>query len=312
MKNDCRLPRNFAVLVAVVVCAMFFVSCDNIDWPTFVVTFDANGGTGTVPSRSGYPHSYITLPDGSGFSRDGFVFEGWGRFPDSSPGSQMVQNAGDTVSLRWGHVTLYAVWQWQYSIVSFNANGGSGQVPSPQTVVRWNTRFPGAGGLWREGYVFAGWNTCPLGTGASFRAENSYWWQDSNMVYAFTTSGNVVLYAMWQSSFPQGKTLAERLSYLRTNAHSGGSYIIELSSDETISPAGAALPTNRNNLTITLRGIGAMRTVSLSENGVLFSISSGVTLVLDNNVTLVGRNQAAHDTDTTIILYGWATAEPWL
>ena len=88
--------------------------------------------------------------------------------------------------------------------------------------------------------------------------------------------------------------LAEQLTWLREFAQSGGSYVIELRGDESIAPDQTALPTGRTNLTITLRGIGTMRTVNLSYSGRLFDIRSGVTLVLDENITLRGRQDNAH------------------
>jgi len=84
-------------------------------------------------------------------------------------------------------------------------------------------------------------------------------------------------------------TLADHLAWLRANAQSGGNHTITISRDESLTPSQGELPTDRNNLTITLRGDGRMRTVSLAENGSLFDVASGVTLVLDNNVTLRGR-----------------------
>jgi len=100
---------------------------------------------------------------------------------------------------------------------------------------------------------------------------------------------------------PSGANLAAQLAWLRNNARSnGGEYIVEIHSDETIGPDQAdawqgiaTLPTGRTNLTITFRGIGTMRTVSLSSNGVLFAVGFGVTLVLDENVTLMGRGPNA-------------------
>jgi ribosomal protein S11 len=83
--------------------------------------------------------------------------------------------------------------------------------------------------------------------------------------------------------------LATQLSQLRNNAQSGGEYVIEIRGDANISPAEAALPTGLSDVTITLRGVGVMREVRLSANGVLFTVGSGITLVLDENVTLVGR-----------------------
>jgi hypothetical protein len=48
---------------------------------------------------------------------------------------------------------------------------------------------------------------------------------------------------------------------------------------------------NRKNVSITLEGGPAERQVSLSANGALFTVGSGVTLTLDANVTLQGRDK---------------------
>jgi len=84
-------------------------------------------------------------------------------------------------------------------------------------------------------------------------------------------------------------TLADELALLRANAQSGGSYTIVINANESLSPVQAELPVGRSNLTVTLRGGGATRTVDINPGGVLFNIPSGVTLVLDGNVTLSGR-----------------------
>ena len=82
-------------------------------------------------------------------------------------------------------------------------------------------------------------------------------------------------------------SLAEQLAWLRDFAQSGGEYTIEVSVDETIGPQ--SLPSGRSGLAITIRGDWVVRFVNLSSNGSLFTVGSGVTLVLDDNITLVGR-----------------------
>jgi len=82
-------------------------------------------------------------------------------------------------------------------------------------------------------------------------------------------------------------TLAEQLARLRTNAQSNTEYTLEVRTDEALAPQ--TLPTGRSNLTIILKGDGAMRTLSLTANGSLFTVDSGVTLVLDGGITLQGR-----------------------
>ena len=89
-----------------------------------------------------------------------------------------------------------------------------------------------------------------------------------------------------------GNTLAAQFTWLRNNAESNTRYVIELAGNHNLVPQ--ALPTGRTNVTITLRGSGGRRNVNLSSNGSLFTIDSGVTLVLDSNVTLVGRSRGGN------------------
>jgi hypothetical protein len=70
----------------------------------------------------------------------------------------------------------------------------------------------------------------------------------------------------------------------------GGNYTIEVNSDGGIGPRSLAY-NDKDDIFITLKGTGAERTISLSANGSMFTVGSGVTLVLENNITLKGRNE---------------------
>ena len=72
---------------------------------TFNVTFNANGGSGTMQQQevcSGQP----TVLNSCAFTRTGYLFSGWAL----SPQGQVIFVDGDEVSLG-GDVTLYAVWE---------------------------------------------------------------------------------------------------------------------------------------------------------------------------------------------------------
>ena len=85
----------------------------------------------------------------------------------------------------------------------------------------------------------------------------------------------------WEESY-----LAAQLERLRANAQNGGVYVIEISQNETI--WGAALPSGRSDVTIILRGPWGWRATIFAGSGSIFTVPSGVTLVLDGNVTLSG------------------------
>jgi len=94
--------------------------------------------------------------------------------------------------------------------------------------------------------------------------------------------------AQTQEIIVQGTTLIEKFDWLRAFARSGNRYVVEINANESINPLD--LP-KISNITIILRGIGANRTLSLASGGNMFSVNNGVTLILDNNITLHGIPQ---------------------
>jgi len=81
-------------------------------------------------------------------------------------------------------------------------------------------------------------------------------------------------------------TLATALAWINNNYSSGRTYTIVPQANESLGPTTISAATGVN---IILKGGTAERTISLSSNGNLFTISS-VTLTLDNNITLKGKN----------------------
>jgi len=88
-----------------------------------------------------------------------------------------------------------------------------------------------------------------------------------------------------------GTSLAAKFTWLSNNTNTGNNnvYFIEVDIDVNSTPISLAY-SGRSGLTIILRGKDQIRTISLSSNGSLFTIGSGVTLVLDKNITLKGRS----------------------
>jgi uncharacterized repeat protein (TIGR02543 family) len=255
---------------------------------TYTVTYNINNGSGTTPSvQTANYGSNITLPSGSGFSRTSYNFGGWNT-NTSGTGTNYNANSAYTVT---GNITLYAKWNAVYT-VTFDANGAtSGTAPAPQTIGSGSyITLPSGSGLSRTSYNFGGWNTNTSGTGTNYNDGS-----------AFNVTGNVTLYAKWNPiTVVPGSTLAAKLSWLQTYALSNVDYTVEVSANESISPTMLSY-SNRSNIGITLRGTGAVRTVSISSNGAMFTVESGVTLTLDNNITLQGRSS---NTDSIIVVNG--------
>jgi len=93
---------------------------------------------------------------------------------------------------------------------------------------------------------------------------------------------------MYQSAYSEvpGKNLAEKLKWLSKIAIKNCNYLIMINEDENLEPQ--TLSYDGKKISITLKG-EKERTVSLSGNGSLFTIKSGVTLILDKNIILKGH-----------------------
>jgi hypothetical protein len=87
-----------------------------------------------------------------------------------------------------------------------------------------------------------------------------------------------------------GDGLEEKLTWLRANAQSGGSYVIEISRDEGVYQT-LLYFLDRINITVTIRGVNVNRTIELLYSGNLFYVFSGITLILEENITLKGYGE---------------------
>jgi uncharacterized repeat protein (TIGR02543 family) len=133
-----------------------------------VLSFDilTNGATGTAPASRNLTFNapYGELPDDTGFSRVGHVFDGW--FTTASSGGTRITET--TVVSRIEH-TLFARWiPLTGIIVSFDieTNGGVGITPAnllPRTFNSAYGTLPVATNFGLAGHKFAGWFTAPTG-----------------------------------------------------------------------------------------------------------------------------------------------------
>jgi len=82
--------------------------------------------------------------------------------------------------------------------------------------------------------------------------------------------------------------LKDKLIWLQGNAQSNENYVIELDADEKDIGRIELSYKDKSNITITLRGIGANRTIES-----YFIVGSGVTLILDDNITLHGKTTSS-------------------
>ena len=143
---------------------------------TYTVSFNANGGSGTMADVPNISGNY-TLPANGFTAPSGKQFKGWAM----SASGPVITGTSITVS---ADTTLYAIWETipvtEYTI-TFNGNGGTPSVGTMSTAGGKLTSLPTAT---RSGsYSFDGWYTAASG--------------GTQITTAYTFSANTTVYAHW-------------------------------------------------------------------------------------------------------------------
>lgn len=146
----------------------------------YSLRYEANDGSGEYREIFAEKNSDVQIAD-CPFVKNGYAFGGWNGMAD---GSGTAYSAGETLNIG-GDTVLYAMWQINSYTVTFDANGGRGEMPV-QVVDFGTVREINGCAFVRTGYSFAGWNTSPDGTGAAY--------SDGQQL---DLSSDITLYAEW-------------------------------------------------------------------------------------------------------------------
>ncbi|MDR2576337.1 MAG: InlB B-repeat-containing protein [Treponema sp.] len=224
------------------------------------VTFNANGGTGTIPAaQTVNSGSGITLPNGAGLSKAGYVFGGWST---DDAGAEPVYNA-DAYYTVTGDITLFAKWNAVVGTVtvSFDSNGGSSV--ASQTINSSGTATRPANPT-RSGYTFVDW----------------YGDSRLNTVYDFSTpvTGDITLYAKWDEDVQVDPTK------VTSGADSGPGTLRQAI---TNAADGSTIVVDSSVGTIELTGrLEISKNLTIEGNGVTITRNSEWTTVDDNSQLL--------------------------
>lgn len=163
---------------------------------SYTVTFDANGGEGSMVSQSFTFDSERALSLNK-FTRDGYTFAGWSTeaHPLSDDQSNAVYADGASVknlaAADGATVTLYAQWKRDTYTVTFNRNATDAIGAMDPEPVPTNEDWLVSGcGFTRAGYTFTAWNTKADGTGDSYEAG-------ATVGALADKDATVTLYAQW-------------------------------------------------------------------------------------------------------------------
>ncbi|MBR4272775.1 MAG: InlB B-repeat-containing protein [Bacteroidales bacterium] len=199
------MKKIFALMTAMLLLMVTFSSCgdDGDDDSTsqvaeYTIKYDPNGGTGTIANTTYKAGDKVNISDGSGFTREGYVFQGWSSTPEGT--------SFDVNDIVGKNVTLYAVWKKVENggenggnnenpvtetsfTIKYDANGGTGTIDNTTIKAGEMPKLSDGTGFTREGYTFAGWASSPDGTEI-----------DEN---AFVGKTEVTLYAVWKQNEAQ-------------------------------------------------------------------------------------------------------------
>ena len=155
-----------------------------ISTASFSVTYDLNGGSGSVSDSKFYAQdSHADVQSAAGISKANKVFLGW------SYGGE-IYYPGDKVLMPAANITLTAVWGDVLSTTSltYKANGGVGEDEVISDLENNELLEAIANPFTREGYTFLGWAKDAGAKAPQFKAGDKI----------RVDNGANVLYAVWQ------------------------------------------------------------------------------------------------------------------
>ena len=148
----------------------------------YEVSFDSNGGTGTMSPVSKEEGSTYALP-GNGFTApEGYKFSGWTVGSDSTlrqPGYEITVDGDVVIHAQWELIPIV------YFTVSFDGNGGTGSMASLTKQEGSTYALPENGFTAPNKYKFAGWK---VGNESELRQPG----------YEITVNSDVVIHAQWE------------------------------------------------------------------------------------------------------------------
>ena len=173
--------------------------------PYYVLSYDANGGSGApdahgVSVEGNAAARTVEVSAGSSMTAPtGYTFAGWNPDESSADAGTKDDDYDPEAEVTMSEdVTLYAVWSPKQCTVTFNTNGGSGDITS--VTATYDAAMPSKSSNLptKTGYTFAGFFDGTGGTGNQYyKADGtSYTNWDKN------TTSTTTLYAKWTANTP--------------------------------------------------------------------------------------------------------------
>lgn len=154
-----------------------------VDYQSPFVEVDSGMPSSVTDVTDGDPNKLlVTIPSSKPVPKDKhYTFVGWNTQPD---GNGEYYEAGKSFNPMTS-MTLYAIWNQEYSLLNFHTNGGFG-VYEQDISVKTGSTYKLPAGPDRTGYEFMGWSSSPKGGGTIYKPGDDY-----------LVNQDVTLYAVW-------------------------------------------------------------------------------------------------------------------
>ena len=152
------------------------------DW---TVTYNVNGGTGSIDSVDVKAGESIELNDGSSITApENKEFAGWAK--SSSAQNPTVESPYTPTE----DVTLYAVWKYIVYTVTYSVNGGTGSIDPEEVNAGSSVSLNDGSSITApEGKEFVGWADSADAASA-------------NIISPYTPVSDITIYAVWADTAP--------------------------------------------------------------------------------------------------------------
>ena len=166
------------------------------------LTYDANGGVGSVYPQTVLSTSNVTLEQNV-FVKNNYVLVGW--YTDDGNGNIKNYSLGQNVAVRDlyrnanNEIVLYANWQATAYQIKYNKNSNTatGSITNQYTGVSGTTMLANEG--FKDSYKkLVGWNTKADGTGTTYSLGQNV---NIDALGLTNNSPEVTLYAMWEDNY---------------------------------------------------------------------------------------------------------------
>ena len=185
------MRKTFAIILTALLVLTAFISCNQEsiidDDFTRLVTFDANGGKGTMEPQKITTRTVTALAENK-FTLVDHHFTGWNTKAD---GSGISYGDGGDISIT-DDITLYAMWSHDKAFVLFDKNGGEGEMRT-QIVLTNTATALNTNEFTREGFGFTGWNTKADGSGTGYKNQAEISIAEDTTLYAQWTDKSVTV-----------------------------------------------------------------------------------------------------------------------